>query len=66
MKRKTIDVYDNSLKRQKISKKRNRDEIEETLLDIIPDLKKVKISYENEKDTVQKYLRYKRDILIYT
>lgn len=66
MKRKTIDVYDNSLKRQKISKKRNRDEIEETLLDIIPELKKVKISYENEKDTARKYSQYRRDILIYT
>lgn len=66
MKRKTNDVCDNSLKRQKISKKRNRDE-KETILDIIPVFKKVKISDEKiEKDITQKYLQYRRDILLYT
>lgn len=66
MKRKTIDVCDNFLKRQKISKKRNRNE-EETILDIIPVFKKVKISDEKiEKDITQKYLQYRRDILLYT
>jgi len=63
MKRKSIDVYDNSLKKQKISKKRNRRD-EETILDIIPIFKKIKINH--EKDNTQTYLQYRRDILIYT
>ena len=62
MKRKIIDNYDIiSLKKQKISKKRNRDE---TVSEIIPVFKKLKI--DNEKDDIQKYTQYRRDILIYT
>jgi hypothetical protein len=64
MKRKLFDVCENPLKKQKISKKRTCDE--ETILDIIPVLKKIKINHENEKDNIQKYAQYRRDILIYT
>ena len=62
MKRKLFidDSDDNSLKKQKMSKKRNRDE---TVFDIIPVFKKIKI---NEKDDIQKYTQYRRDILLYT
>ena len=62
MKRKIIYDNDISLKKQKISKKRNRD-VDENITDIIPVLKKIKINDEND---IQKYLRYRRDILIYT
>jgi hypothetical protein len=62
MKRKIIYDNDISLKKQKISKKRNRD-VDENITDIIPILKKIKINDEND---IQKYLRYRRDILIYT
>ena len=63
MKRKIIDNYDIiSLKKQKISKKRNRDE---TVSEIIPVFKKLKIDNEKEDD-IQKYTQYRRDILIYT
>jgi hypothetical protein len=62
MKRKIIYDNDVSLKKQKISKKRNRD-VDENITDIIPVLKKIKINDEND---IQKYLRYRRDILIYT
>jgi hypothetical protein len=61
MKRKLFDFYENPLKKQKISKKRNRDD--ETVFDIIPVFKKIKI---NEKDDIQKYTQYRRDILLYT
>lgn len=63
MKRKLIDESDNnSLKKQKMSKKRNRDE---TIFDIIV-FKKVKINNEKEDNDIQKYTQYRRDILIYT
>ena len=63
MKRKIIDNYDIiSLKKQKMSKKRTRDE---TVFDIIPVIKKVKIDNEKEHD-IQKYTQYRRDILLYT
>ena len=64
MKRKLILEDNNSLKKQKIYKKRIRDE--EMITDIIPVFKKLKISNENKENDLQKYLRYKRDILIYT
>jgi hypothetical protein len=62
MKRKLLidESDDNSLKKQKMTKKRNRDE---TVFDIIPVFKKIKI---NEKDDIQKYTQYRRDILLYT
>lgn len=65
MKRKLFidDSDDNSLKKQKMSKKRNRDE---TVFDIIPVFKKIKINEINEKDDIQKYTQYRRDILLYT
>ena len=65
MKRKLLidDSDDNSLKKQKMSKKRNRDE---TVFDIIPVFKKIKINEINEKDDIQKYTQYRRDILLYT
>jgi len=59
MKRKIIHDYDISLKKQKISKKRNRD-INENISDIIV-FKKI-----NDENDIQTYLRYRRDILIYT
>jgi hypothetical protein len=64
MKRKLKLEDNNSLKKQKIYKKRIRDE--ETITDIIPAFKKFKISNESKENDLQKYLRYKRDILIYT
>ena len=64
MKRKLILEDNNSFKKQKIYKKRIRDE--EMITDIIPVFKKLKISNENKENDLQKYLRYKRDILIYT
>jgi hypothetical protein len=66
MKRKLLidESDDNSLKKQKMSKKRNRDE---TVFDIIPVFKKIKINEKiNEKDDIQKYTQYRRDILLYT
>ena len=64
MKRKLIDESDNnSLKKQKMSKKRNRDET--ILFDVIV-FKKVKINNEKEDNDIQKYTQYRRDILIYT
>jgi hypothetical protein len=66
MKRKLLidESDDNSLKKQKMSKKRNRDE---TVFDIIPVFKKIKINEKiNEKDDIQKYAQYRRDILLYT
>jgi hypothetical protein len=64
MKRKLILEDNNSFKKQKIYKKRIRDE--ETITDIIPVFKKLKITNESKENDLQKYLRYKRDILIYT
>ena len=66
MKRKLLidESDDNSLKKQTMSKKRNRDE---TVFDIIPVFKKIKINEKiNEKDDIQKYTQYRRDILLYT
>ena len=63
MKRKVDDevsVLDKFLKKQKICKKRCR---EEEITDIVPIFKKLKI---NEQTDEEKYKQYKRDILLYT
>jgi hypothetical protein len=63
MKRKVddkISVMDNFLKKQKICRKRCR---EEEIIDIVPNFKKLKI---NEQTDEEKYKQYKRDILLYT